>query len=493
MFQLIGDFCSAVGTTYNAINTVAKAFSPDTNTNNSPSYAQIAGAELPPPPYASPYCNYTLPLPQTSVARNNGRTVLPSALLPPTSYPPTTIVYGNNTNNEIEIKPKKSDPFVTAINDFANSFMFSIFLEEVPHIVFSPQSLFFVFASMYVGLNEKQKIAVNELKDSLASKIMINYFVDMLHGMQAKEHNNFIIQNAMKLLESSHVINNFYLDMNYKIRKNYTEIVSLMGTNVKQVEFLTDDAITQIINSHLQDTGVFGKELSRCTFARSFWFSTVDLNLHWIKPFTEFIRDPKNIDLGKSTREPFTRFDGKLTMESYLVCDDDDGNYYEDKLMRLYEKPCYGTNLAVGFMLPSEPHVKCLKLSNATNVFEKLRPVKAYICVPSFSLENTLNIATFKDNEIDMLNKLQCYDDIDDTQSLFIDDIMHFNAITLNKNGMFTTVPRPEDILNIKPSVNDKKLLEWKALKIDRTFTWYIRDTVNGNIILCGLYDGSKA
>lgn len=477
MLQLLNDICTVAS----ALSTVAS------------SVAEVIGSVTPSPPNqkqqimipSSPNTNSAQPAKMLTYSQNTSQYCGPRGYQwENNTYEtcmPTTTTTTDATTLSDEIVCKTTNNFVESINMFANSFMFTMFLEDRSEILFSPQSLFLFIASLYVGASEKQKKKFSEINDPVFSKIITNYFLNIIHKIPVNEQNNNIINSAMKLLETSHITNNFYVDISHNVKLNYIEIVQMLGTNVKRVELNTNKKIVEEINNHIASLNLQGS-INSCPYFDAFVYSTSNICLYWIKPLKNVNDEKKDI---------FIRQDGKYTLEKYLICEEDRGLFYENKLISLYEKSCYGTSINVGFMIPKESHIRNFKLSNATNVFDKLKPTKAYFQIPEFTLEAQYKLKNLKYSEIDIINSPQYYEDINGNEPINIQDIIHFNKISFTKEGVFTKKPTPEEVIRVPILYDTSYCSDRVSFKLIKTFVWYVRDIKNGNIILCGIFNGT--
>jgi len=437
---------------------------------------------------------------------------------------------------------------VENLNNFANSYLFSIFLNYLVNndndndntennnndkknikntdMIFSPQSIYIILLSLYMGLNTHQKKKLCQSKNT--SRAMIKYCRNMINILGIDENNESIINEILKISENTNIINNVYFNKNtYELNKVFIDAMSIIGIQVKEIDLLFNEDLLNV-NGDLYSQSV--PLLESCPYSMCFWYSTIKINLRWIKPFVNYRSSDKY--------KIFINLNEKYTDEHFNICEDDDGLYYENTLIKLYEKYCDNPNLRVGFMLPKNLRVRNLQLVNALENINKLRRVNANIILPIFTSENNLSISKIFGNDIDIF-KNSYYHNIEEQDGLInIEDIVHPNKIIFNNEGMFsslneqnqtkieknttttTTITITDEknqiistkeisddyeqmddqgpisvsakVSQLEKKINHNKITEKIHLKFTNTFIWYIRDTVHGNVIYCGMYDGSK-
>jgi len=262
--------------------------------------------------------------------------------------------------------------------------------------------------------------------------------------------------------------------------------MKILNVNIKQLDMLNDiilDKIYRDINYFNVDTAIDHNYFS------SFYVSICKINLKWVKKFL-------NYDIKKRI---FVRSNNEQVLENYLVCYDDIGNFYQNKDIKVFEKYCANTRLVTGFILPVSNNLVKTQLNSVTKSFHKFKLIKAKLILPKFTYSNAINFTqlqntTVKTMNIDILNQAKYYEKMSNNKVITIDDIVHPNAIILNENGIFnnadeTDIMTPyhnfdEDITYIRENV---------TLVYDKSFIWYIKDSINNNIILCGYYNGQSS
>lgn len=373
--------------------------------------------------------------------------------------------------------------FIEKLNDLANSCLFTLLLNGVEEIIFSPQSLFLLFASLYVGMNKEKKMEINKLENNdKSSKVFFNYFVDIFKNIPIDQHNDYIINQACKICENCQVFNNFYVNSNYEINQCYIDLISAINTNVKSIDLLFGENVLNLIREQIIKQGIQAN-LHSCPYVSSFWYSATKFSLRWAKPFKDF--DDK--------RNKFFNMNGNCTLENYLISENDTGNFYQNDLIKVFEKYCHENALIVGFVLPRKAHIKNFQLSNITKNFHKLRLIKAKILIPMFTLENTISFSELQHSDLGISNVFDAYDDIEKDQTLYIEDIVHSNKLILTKNGVFSDLPDDNNNPVINTNLDFHDIQQNKiTIKFNHSFIWYIRDPNNNNLNLCGLFNGSK-
>lgn len=182
-------------------------------------------------------------------------------------------------------------------------------------------------------------------------------------------------------------------------------------------------------------------------------------------------------------------------------------NYYEDDKITLLEKSL-SNNMVMGFI--SAHHDCDLDISNLDQYLQAMETKCVVVSIPEFNITNVYDTKFKKypfSNEKEQVFTHHDKDYVDFEyffNSLGITNIFWPNETNLNgiyDDSVSVKQIRHETRLNIGANGintknsdqtldNNKHIKADKEFYTDHVFTWYVRNTIDNNIILCGIFDG---
>lgn len=182
-------------------------------------------------------------------------------------------------------------------------------------------------------------------------------------------------------------------------------------------------------------------------------------------------------------------------------------NYYEDDKITLIEKPLKN-NIVMGF-ISAHYNYYDLGISNLDQYLQAMETKHIVVSIPEFNITNIYDtefkklinkkVQVFTHHNKDYIDFKYFFNCLGITEifwpniinltgvygnSVSVKQIRHETSLNINTSGI-NTINYDQKLTN-----NNRHIKVDKEFYTDQVFTWYVRNTIDNNIILCGIFDG---